>query len=75
MIKLCRKVKEYKGYYANGDVHRIYYRNSYGQFHNIKGPAYIEFYKNVPIIYALGNFIFDQSHTLETRQAMTANFY
>lgn len=35
----------------------------------------IEFYKDKPIIYALGNFIFDQTHTLETRQAVVANLY
>ncbi len=33
----------------------------------------IEFYKGKPIMYALGNFIFDQTHTLETRQAVVAN--
>lgn len=31
----------------------------------------IEFYKEKPIIYSLGNFIFDQTHTLATRQGVT----
>lgn len=37
----------------------------------------IEFYKGKPIFYALGNFVFDQTHTLETRQsyALNLNFY
>lgn len=33
----------------------------------------IEFYKGKPIMYALGNFIFDQTHTLETRQSVVSN--
>lgn len=33
----------------------------------------IEFYKGKPIFYALGNFIFDQTHTLPTRQSVVAN--
>lgn len=32
----------------------------------------IEFYKGKPIIYSLGNFIFDQTHTLPTRQGANA---
>jgi hypothetical protein len=32
----------------------------------------IEFYKGKPIIYSLGNFIFDQTHTLPTRQGSNA---
>lgn len=35
----------------------------------------IEFYKDKPIFYALGNFIFDQTHTLPTRQSIVANLY
>jgi poly-gamma-glutamate synthesis protein (capsule biosynthesis protein) len=35
----------------------------------------IEFYKGKPIFYALGNFIFDQTHTLPTRQSVVANLY
>lgn len=35
----------------------------------------IEFYKEKPIIYSLGNFIFDQTHTLETRQGAAINLY
>ncbi|MBP9759189.1 CapA family protein [Candidatus Dojkabacteria bacterium] len=35
----------------------------------------IEFYKEKPIIYSLGNFIFDQTHTLETRQGAAVNLY
>lgn len=35
----------------------------------------IEFYKGKPIMYALGNFIFDQTHTLETRQSVVANLH
>ena len=35
----------------------------------------IEFYKEKPIFYALGNFIFDQTHTLPTRQSVVANLY
>ncbi len=35
----------------------------------------IEFYQGKPIIYSLGNFIFDQTHTLQTRQSIAANFY
>jgi poly-gamma-glutamate capsule biosynthesis protein CapA/YwtB (metallophosphatase superfamily) len=35
----------------------------------------IDFYNNVPIIYSMGNFIFDQTHTLPTRQGMNINFY
>ena len=30
----------------------------------------IEFYQGKPIIYALGNFIFDQTHTVPTRQSI-----
>lgn len=30
----------------------------------------IEFYKGKPIFYALGNFIFDQTHTVPTRQSV-----
>lgn len=30
----------------------------------------IEFYKGKPIFYALGNFIFDQTHTVPTRQSI-----
>lgn len=30
----------------------------------------IEFYKDKPIFYALGNFIFDQTHTVPTRQSV-----
>jgi len=33
----------------------------------------IEFYNGKPIMYALGNFIFDQTHTLETRQSVVTN--
>lgn len=33
----------------------------------------IEIYKGKPIFYSLGNFIFDQTHTLETRQSYVAN--
>ena len=33
----------------------------------------IEFYKGKPIFYALGNFIFDQTHTLPTRQSIVLN--
>lgn len=33
----------------------------------------IDFYKDVPIIYSMGNFIFDQTHTLETRQGMNVS--
>ncbi len=33
----------------------------------------IEFYKGKPIFYALGNFVFDQTHTLPTRQSVVAN--
>lgn len=35
----------------------------------------IELYKNTPIIYSLGNFIFDQSHTLKTRQGMLVKLH
>ncbi|MBD3362521.1 hypothetical protein GF362_02270 [Candidatus Dojkabacteria bacterium] len=35
----------------------------------------IEFYKNTPIIYSLGNFIFDQTHELETRQGIAVNLH
>lgn len=35
----------------------------------------IEFYKGKPIFYALGNFIFDQTHTLPTRQSVVANLH
>ena len=35
----------------------------------------IEFYNEKPIIYSLGNFIFDQTHTLPTRQAAATNLY
>lgn len=35
----------------------------------------IEFYNNKPIIYSLGNFIFDQTHTLETRQGAAVNLH
>jgi poly-gamma-glutamate synthesis protein (capsule biosynthesis protein) len=35
----------------------------------------IEFYNEKPIIYSLGNFIFDQTHTLETRQGAAINLY
>lgn len=35
----------------------------------------IEFYKGVPIIYSLGNFLFDQNHTDPTRQGMNAMIY
>lgn len=35
----------------------------------------IEFYKDKPIVYSMGNFIFDQSHTLETRQDMVTKYY
>lgn len=33
----------------------------------------IDFYKDVPIIYSMGNFIFDQTHSLETRQGMNVS--
>ncbi len=32
-----------------------------------------EVYKDKPIFYSLGNFIFDQTHTQETRQSMVVN--
>ncbi|MCA9386119.1 CapA family protein [Candidatus Dojkabacteria bacterium] len=35
----------------------------------------IEFYNEKPIIYSLGNFLFDQTHTLETRQGMAVNLH
>ena len=35
----------------------------------------VEFYNGKPIVYALGNFVFDQTHTLPTRQMAAANFY
>jgi len=35
----------------------------------------IEFYKGTPIFYGLGNFIFDQTHTLPTRQGVVVNLY
>lgn len=35
----------------------------------------IEFYMDKPIIYSLGNFIFDQTHTLETRQGAVVNLF
>lgn len=35
----------------------------------------VEFYQQKPIVYSMGNFIFDQTHTLQTRQGMVANFY
>ena len=46
MITLCRKVQEYKTYYANGNILFIYYINKYGQYHNLYGPAYIVYYEN-----------------------------
>jgi poly-gamma-glutamate capsule biosynthesis protein CapA/YwtB (metallophosphatase superfamily) len=35
----------------------------------------IEFYDETPIIYSLGNFLFDQNHTDPTRQAMNVMLY
>lgn len=35
----------------------------------------IEFYNNTPIIYSMGNFIFDQTHTLPTRQAFVTKLH
>jgi hypothetical protein len=35
----------------------------------------IEFYNDKPIIYSLGNFIFDQNHSDPTRQGMNAMLY
>lgn len=35
----------------------------------------IEIYKDKPIIYSLGNFLFDQNHTDPTRQGMDAMLY
>lgn len=35
----------------------------------------IEFYKDKPIVYGMGNFIFDQTHTVPTRQSFTLNLY
>lgn len=35
----------------------------------------IEFYEETPIIYSLGNFLFDQNHTDPTRQAMNVMLY
>lgn len=35
----------------------------------------IEFYKNKPIFYGLGNFVFDQTHTDPTRQGAFIKFY
>jgi poly-gamma-glutamate capsule biosynthesis protein CapA/YwtB (metallophosphatase superfamily) len=35
----------------------------------------IEFYKEKPIIYSMGNFIFDQTHTLPTRQGMVTKLH
>ena len=46
MITLCRKVKEYKEYKDDGNIHQIYYLNKYGQGHNLYGPACIGYYKN-----------------------------
>ena len=46
MITLCRKVQEYKTYYANGNIRCIYYRNKYGDYHNLDGPAYIRYYES-----------------------------
>lgn len=35
----------------------------------------IEFYKEKPIFYSLGNFVFDQTHTDPTRQGVLVKFY
>lgn len=35
----------------------------------------VETYKNVPIVYSLGNFIFDQEWSLETKQGMMAHVW
>ncbi|MEI8143209.1 MAG: CapA family protein [Candidatus Berkelbacteria bacterium] len=35
----------------------------------------MEIYKGVPIFYALGNFIFDQTHTDPTREGVVLNLY
>lgn len=35
----------------------------------------VEFYNDKPIIYSLGNFIFDQTHELETRQGAATSLY
>ena len=45
MITLCRKVQEYKTYYYD-KIRYIYYENKYGQYHNLYGPACIEYYEN-----------------------------
>jgi hypothetical protein len=34
-----------------------------------------EVYRDVPIFYSLGNFVFDQTHTTETRQGIVMNAY
>ena len=46
MITLCRKVKEHRMYYSNGNIMYIYYLNKYGNYHNLDGPAYIGYYEN-----------------------------
>jgi poly-gamma-glutamate capsule biosynthesis protein CapA/YwtB (metallophosphatase superfamily) len=35
----------------------------------------VEFYKDKPIFYALGNFLFDQNHTDPTREGVVLNFH
>ena len=56
MITLCRKVQEYKTYYYDGKLYCIYYKNKFGQYHNLYGPAIIRYYKN-------GNKMYEEYYT------------